>query len=293
MDRFSFFWAKVRLTAPLRRAALRLPLMTRTRRAERERIARARGSYLQPYERLAAIYDAWWGVACPDYAAFLPEAVRKYGARLESVLDLACGAGTVTIQLAPLARKVVGLDRSEPMLEQARARCVNLGNVSFVQGDFRTFQLSECFDVVVCASDSLNYLEHAGELRQVFERVRQHLRPGGLLVFDVVNERCCRALSGKTRHVEIKGVRCALCFSYDAAKRTEEDYALLDAGVERHRRIPIDPGEVHATVRGSGLEVAEHFSNAGFGLLASGGVKDFYVLTAGGPGAASRNRQPG
>jgi SAM-dependent methyltransferase len=239
---------------------------------------------LQPYERLAAIYDEWWGVACPDYAAFLPAATRKYGARLDAVLDLACGAGTVTVPLARLARKVVGLDRSEAMLERARARGAGLGNVSFVQGDFRTFQLGEHFDVVVCASDSLNYLQHAGELRRVFERVGRHLRPGGLFVFDVVNERCCYALSGKTRHVEVRGVRCALCFSYDPATRTEEDFALLDAGVERHRRIPIDPEEVYAALRGSGLTVADHFSNAGFGLLDFGGAKDFYVLTSD-PGA--------
>ena len=88
-------------------------------------------------------------------------------------------------------------------------------------------------------------------------------------------------MAGKARHLEINGVDCIVCFTYDPVTRTEEDYVLLDTGVEQHRRIPLDPDDIAAAVPGSCLVLAEHFSSAGFGLRRSGGVHDFYILTQG------------
>ena len=52
----------------------------------------------------------------------------------------------------------------------------------------------------------------------------------------------------------------------------------LPAGVETHRRVPVDPADVAAAVKGSGLEVADYFSSA---LMPRGwgpGLIHFFVL---------------
>lgn len=69
----------------------------------------------------------------------------------EVVLDLGCGTGAIALALAPDAKRVVGRDISDGMLEQAREKAEkrNLTNVEFGEGRFREPNYSEEVDVVV------------------------------------------------------------------------------------------------------------------------------------------------
>src|SRR5262249_8526045 len=158
---------------------------------------------------------------------------------LRSILDLACGTGTLTMRLAEIAPEVIGLDASESMLIQARARCSTLSGVQFRRGDFCSFQLGRQFDAVVCAFNSLNYLTDIGELVAVFRSVALHLRPGGLFVFDSFTRKGMLSLSGLYLHTEVNGRRFAMRFDYDPRLRKERALVLLPAGIETHWRIPI------------------------------------------------------
>src|SRR5207253_9178640 len=70
------------------------------------------------YETLAALWNdcAAWGM--PNYRRFLIAASRQYARPIQSVLDLACGTGLVTRQLARRFATVVGLDCSAAMLRE-------------------------------------------------------------------------------------------------------------------------------------------------------------------------------
>ena len=150
----------------------------------------------EAYTRLAAVWDRYASWFVPEYGRFVAAAGHYYRQSVQVVLDLACGTGLLTRKLARRARSVVGLDRIEAMLQEARSRTSG-DNVRFVQADFRHFCLPQTFDVVVCGCDSLNYVETPGELLDVFRCVRQHLRPGGLFMFDVLDDRACRAMARK------------------------------------------------------------------------------------------------
>src|SRR5262249_41259320 len=140
-----------------------------------------------PYERLAAIFHDYSMTYCRDYAAILRALSRTHESRISSVLDLACGAGTMTVMLAEIAGHGVGLDMSPPMLAEARIRCKDYRQVRFIEGDFRSVDLpGERFDAAVCAGDSLNYLQDVSELGLVFDSVSRHLQDRGLFVFDVL-----------------------------------------------------------------------------------------------------------
>ena len=96
------------------------------------------------------------------------------------VLDAGCGTGLCGPLVAAHARRLVGVDLSERMLDRARARDVY---DELVKGELTGYLegLSAAFDVIVSA-DTLVYF---GPLEQVVGAAATALRPGGRLVFTV------------------------------------------------------------------------------------------------------------
>jgi SAM-dependent methyltransferase len=212
-----------------------------------------------PYGPLAASYNEYARWFVPLYGRFLAAAGRYYGLSVRSVLDLACGTGLVSRQLARRAESVVGLDISEAMLQEARSRTPG-NNVRYVRGDFRDFCLAETFDAAVCGTDALNYLGKRGELAGVFRCVGRHLRPGGLFAFDTWDRRFFQYVAGKKGVVEVNGERFEWYCFYDPGSRVSEERVVLQGVVEQHRRIPIEEEDVYRAASEAKLEVAEHFS---------------------------------
>src|SRR5262249_34924115 len=139
---------------------------------------------LPAYAGMAEFWHDYSLPYVPDYLPFLLIMAQCHAIELRSVLDLACGTGTLTAQLASCIPEVVGLDSSEPMLIEARKRCSALVGTRFVQGDFRQFRVDQYFDAAVCAFNSINYVGNLQELAALFRSVGRHLRPRGLFVFD-------------------------------------------------------------------------------------------------------------
>jgi predicted TPR repeat methyltransferase len=96
------------------------------------------------------------------------------------VLDAGCGTGLCGSLIAPYARRLVGVDLSERMLDQARERNVY---DELVKGELTAYLAgcTEAFDVIVSA-DTLVYF---GPLEAVVGASENALRPGGRLVFTV------------------------------------------------------------------------------------------------------------
>ncbi len=100
------------------------------------------------------------------------------------VLDVGSGAGDVTLLLAELVGpigSIVGVEVNAAILETARARvhAAGLTNVSFVAGDIRDVTLDDDFDAVV----ERNVLIYLSDPAAVLRRCLEHLRPGGVVVF--------------------------------------------------------------------------------------------------------------
>ncbi len=267
--RWSLWLAKQRLVEPVWLGAG--PLL-RLASAEERKSFLELGPDRRPYECLAPLYHAYAKSTTPNYAAFVPALARSRNRRLEGVLDLACGAGTLTVALAAIAYRVVGVDLSEEMLEQARRRCGALTHVRFFQADFRDFRLNERFDAVICGSDSLNYVTEPSELVAVFRSVALHLNPGGFFAFDVVPESTMRVLSGHWLPIRQPNRWCDLFFRYDAKSRIENNLAVFDNGVELHRRVPIEDADVDTAAAATGMIVVDRFTC--LGLV----ERCFYVL---------------
>ena len=136
-----------------------------------------------PFSALAGVYDAIMAdIEYADWAEFILDYAHDAGITPVSALDLACGTGALTAELAAHDLKVTGLDFSAEMLAVAQTR---LPGLNFVQADLRDFELHERFDLISCVFDSLNNLTRPADLRLALERMAAHLNPGGLLAFDV------------------------------------------------------------------------------------------------------------
>lgn len=135
----------------------------------------------------ASVYDAF--TKDVDYGAeadFVLNVMLNAGVSGKTVLDLACGTGSLTQALAERGCEVVGVDISEEMLNKAREKCSQFGErVLLLRQDMRELDLFGTVDCAVCALDSLNHLDGLDSVRKVIERVFLFLEPGGVFVFDV------------------------------------------------------------------------------------------------------------
>ena len=138
-------------------------------------------------EGFAAVY------AAPRYAVFSRRMARlalqiieELGTPGRQLLDLACGAGAGSVVLAEAGYAVAGIDRSEIMVQHARALAAKRGlDLRLNVDDMRSFKSDRRFDVVTSLFDAINYVTEESDLAKVFHSVAAALSPAGLFIFDL------------------------------------------------------------------------------------------------------------
>ena len=198
---------------------------------------------------MAAVPYSYW----VDY---LDRLWAERGVSPRTLLDLACGTGTMSRLLAQRGAQVVGVDLSEGMLAVARVRAEEAKlPIAFHAQDAAMLDLGEQrFDGVLCLFDSLNYILEPERLQAAFARVAAHLRPGGVFVFDVnteyalaegmFNQSCTRRdeplhYRWRSRYnPETRLCTVRMDFSYDPGTGKREQF------VEVHRQRGYSKGEL-------------------------------------------------
>jgi SAM-dependent methyltransferase len=152
----------------------------------------------QEYDPFAWLYTTYWGEEFHKQSlAVLDRLLLRNLPHGAAVLDLCCGDGRMSQQLARQGFHVIGLDGSDQMLVYAQQRAPN---VEFILADARSFSLPERFDAVVSTFDSLNHVRQATELAAVFRNVFACLKAPGLFAFDLNREEAYRDLWARTSH---------------------------------------------------------------------------------------------
>ena len=142
------------------------------------------------FDRYAAYYDTLY--QDKDYEAecdFLEQVFARYAqGPIRAILDLGCGTGGHALPLAGRGYIVTGVDCSETMLAEGRRKAKAMAqgaeSCDFVQGDIRTLDLDRAFDAVIAMFAVISYQTTNEDLAAAFRTAREHLRPGGLFVFD-------------------------------------------------------------------------------------------------------------
>jgi trans-aconitate methyltransferase len=113
----------------------------------------------------------------------------------ERILDVGCGTGQLTAEIAKQGAQVVGLDSSATMIGQARQ---NYPGLAFVLGDATSFRFEEPFDAVF-SNAALHWVKQADAAAGSIERA---LKPGGRFVAEFGG-------NGNTRSI-LSALRAAL-----------------------------------------------------------------------------------
>lgn len=135
------------------------------------------------------IYKGYLEKTVPRLIDFVVE-VFKRDAEVEvrDILDIACGTGGPTIELARRGYNVTGLDVSEKMIQIAAQKAERSGvKIRFIVGDMRNLNFMEEFDAVTCFFTSINYVLENGDMEKVFLGVFRSLRKGGIFIADIPN----------------------------------------------------------------------------------------------------------
>ena len=141
------------------------------------------------YDLLAPFYDKINAdINYSAWADFVEAIVEKHGIRTPELwLDLGCGTGRMTLELALRGRDMTGIDYSPEMLDIAREEAERLGidSVLWLCQDMREFELYGTVDVAISCLDTINHLITKKDLDKCLKLVHNYLAPEGLFIFDI------------------------------------------------------------------------------------------------------------
>lgn len=144
------------------------------------------------YDLIAPIYDAVNAeIDYKQWADFIEAIFRRFcppASMPDLVLDLGCGTGKMTMELAARGYDMTGVDYSEEMLDIARQSAEAIPTkkkVLWLCQDMTALDLYGTVDAVVCCLDTLNHLTTPQALKRALHAVHLFLIPDGLFIFDI------------------------------------------------------------------------------------------------------------
>lgn len=187
----------------------------------------------EQYMSLAAFYDRLTDdVAYSARAAYLHGLLQSFSHKpTRSLLDLACGSGSLTLELAALGYDMIGVDLSSEMLAMAMEKPTD-SDILWLCQDMRALDLYDTVDAAVCTLDSINHLLTTADIRKVLQRLRLFVGPHGLFIFDVNTPYKHRVELGDNDYIyELDDVVC--CWRNRYTPRTGVVDMQLDLFVEQ------------------------------------------------------------
>jgi ubiquinone/menaquinone biosynthesis C-methylase UbiE len=154
------------------------------------------------------------------------------------LLDVPCGFGRHAVPLARAGYRVVGVDRSQTLLAEARRRAGDERWPELVHGDYRELPFAdESFDAAINLYSSLGYLGDEADV-EVLGQIRRVLRPGARLVIETMHrDLAVRRFSESNWHLLGEGRLLLEHRTFDAAAGVvQTTQTLIDKTGERDSR---------------------------------------------------------
>jgi SAM-dependent methyltransferase len=106
------------------------------------------------------------------------------------ILEYGAGAGRVTLPLARAGHEIWAVDASAPMLQRLRTHLEKAprevrDRISCIRGDMRRYETSARFELILATFNVVAHLATYKDFGLFLKKAREHLAPGGRLVFDV------------------------------------------------------------------------------------------------------------
>ncbi len=220
---------------------------------------------MSAYEALAGVYDALTGdVGYEKRADYIEKLFLKSRVPVHTVLDLACGTGSMTALLTERGYELIAVDESPDMLAAAREKASDLTGEPpvFLNQSMEALDLYGTVDAAICCLDSLNYLAGPREVQKTFQRLHLFISPGGLLVFDINSAAMLRELDGQVFLDEKEDVYCVWRPEFEKRSRvctywidifTRRTDGAWERSVEQHRQKAYEVEELRAWLLEAGF----------------------------------------
>ena len=220
---------------------------------------------MSAYEALAGVYDALTGdVGYEKRADYIEKLFLKSRVPVHTVLDLACGTGSMTALLTERGYELIAVDESPDMLAAAREKAADLTGEPpvFLNQSMPELDLYGTVDAAICCLDSLNYLAGPREVQKTFQRLHLFISPGGLLVFDINSAAMLRDLDGQVFLDEKEDVYCVWRPEFEKRSRvctywmdifTRRTDGAWERSVEQHRQKAYEVEELRAWLLEAGF----------------------------------------
>lgn len=139
------------------------------------------------YSQLAFFYDTFMQHAPYDqWVNFTQNIFKRYDKKVQTITDLGCGTGEITLRLASLNYEMTGIDYSPEMLAVADQKMRTLNkSVHWLRQDLRQLSNFGRQDAMISYCDVINYIPQRTDLQNIFKQIYDRLSDKGILIFDV------------------------------------------------------------------------------------------------------------
>lgn len=242
---------------------------------------------MNSYEILSAYYDRFTDdVGYAAWADFFEQLFQREGISPKLTLDLACGTGSLTCELARRGYEMIGVDASPDMLMQAMQNAAGLTPPPlFLNQRMEELDLYGTIDVCLCCLDSINYVTDAAALQQAFSRVHLFLEPKtGLFAFDINTPEKFARIDGNSYVREdddvfcvwqaaVENERCA--YQFDIFAREGDSWTRAQ---ETHEERIYTPDVICAMLEKAGFTETKIYGGLDFSPI-QGGEDRIYFTT--------------
>jgi SAM-dependent methyltransferase len=119
---------------------------------------------------------------------FIDSLLQTHANKPQKLLELGSGTGKHACLLAKKGYDIVGIDQSKTMLEMAgnllAKEPLEAKKIRLFESDVRTFAIDEQFDAAISLFHVLSYQTSNQDVEQMFSTAKNHVKPGGLFIFD-------------------------------------------------------------------------------------------------------------
>ena len=139
------------------------------------------------YSFFSSVYDTL--TENVNYAAradYIADLLADNGIKGGILLDLACGTGTLSVEMSKKGFEVIGVDSSADMLSVAMNNAYEAErNILFLCQPMQQLDLYGTINAAICTLDSINHLTDEADVQATFDKVSLFTEPGGIFIFDV------------------------------------------------------------------------------------------------------------